>query len=508
MGNRTLFLALLSITGCAYIIQWQYHIKRMSQYAEASTYARVNYWLESADCSQKTGTFLTVCGEDNKPIPIEVKYPGDYRGMTLLADAVAIFSKPTVNRVKITYIHFLINHLGILILALSLFLLGHRWFSLGILNLGFFFVFPKIFLGPDEPTGYFGLFCGVLASIVFFHGLFREDLQLSFKNIFAAVAAYFLLIGSFLIRQPLGAIGLVGSVLVILINLRGLKKNRKNIFLICLFGIALVLIPFSNDLIFSVRNRICHFSTLPRGLESNSATGFSHILYIGLGSGTDQLGINWSDKNAQIAIRKKYPDVIIYSKKYFWLLYLEYARIVARSPVAVIRLYLNKFKSSLKVIGLSLWGYLVIILAFIYWRLNQASHWHDKNSLRDMILIVFLMNSLVLFQGVLGNPLGRYLYPAKFGFVFNWTLFLYLLWEVPPKPFFWASHGYSLVLLIPSFEIWLWRLMVSQNLSVFVLDLVTVMIKAILPLASIFYLAFIFKDWRETLKVKRVSATP
>jgi hypothetical protein len=412
------------------VARLNYSFHRVSAYGTEATYdseERVNSWLLSAECFQKTGVPLVVCGPDRALIPIEEASPADDKGHALLTACVATWRLRPVTRETLVKINLCINAAGILFLAAIWMWIAMPWTSLLTLVLGALYGIPGPIPGHDAPACYFGVFC--LAAGAFLWMVSYDAVPLSCGRWVAGILLSFLALAwAFLLRQPIGLIGAVAALFFMVVSL--LKNARRRANRLKALGVAVVLVWMCTQVtpaLLYTRNKLYH---VPETASYHSH-GIWLSLYLGLGWVSNPWGIIWDDRYGTAIVHQIDPQIRYASYAYYQTLKNLYLHLVITEPKVVLFIYAQKAKQvwtfPLLILGmrLSTWYGLLLMASFVLYQIGMPE---ARYPLREIMLLA-LLYAVYAMQGILVIPTGTHLYPLKFCVLLMMAAYLDYFWR-------------------------------------------------------------------------------
>ncbi len=423
-------LALLSMGVILIVIGNQFRLIRHIEFNASNYYQRVGNWLLSADCSSKTNTFLTVCAEDGSLIPIEKVADSDDIGHTLIVNALAMTSKKKITTYTLAKINLIFTGFGLSVLVWSMYLNGLFFISFLLPSLLFLLGINQV--TPDKGGCFIGAYALVIASLFLIRFIRRSDNK---GNIFLFLLSCLLNGIAFLMRQPIGLIGILSSCWLLSIHTNFTRKHIfRNLSLSALMMGGMILMNYSPYPFFILRNKLFNLSET----GFTFVHGISHNLYIGLGSEPNPWGIEWDDKNAIETVRKKYPNVTVSSHQYFRIIFNEYMSIWRSSSLEVARYYFKKTKrvaesaniSSTELLFFALIAFFSTIM-FLQFKDKRLSPPHC-----DSISAIAISIFLFLLQGLLAHPSREFLYPSGLALILFYLLLARVSYDLKRKTAF------------------------------------------------------------------------
>ena len=367
---------------------------------------RSNDWVEIARCAKKTGQIFVLC--DHGPVQLAEEIDqADDRGHSLLISIWSFFQNRPVELLDLVRINLLINVIGILALTWLFWLFKMELVSLFLVVTGFAFGLVLEEKASDVVSASLGIYCLVISTTLTMLYLIARKRQ---GKPFVGGLVYIFLALSWasLLRQSIA----LGGVATILLSLFFCRKFYSNIMTWKKFGAFLLIVGISA---FVIPSNILYLRPAlggpPVSHKKVTAHGFSHALYLGLGTEANPWGIVWNDWVAEQNVRKLEPDIIYLSDHYFDTIRSMYFKILMNDPLTVTRIYLSKAVSAIDNICRHQWG-LLSIGFFIYLICLRISwhRWKDRLFL-DYLLLDFAVTLPIFFVvllGVLANPHKAY----------------------------------------------------------------------------------------------------
>lgn len=384
-------------------------------WAKLQTYTRVDFWIESSECTVRTGTILTYCMPDGTVIPIEDKSLADDRGHTLIANVYALITGRAIDHRALTITNALINALGLLSVAASLIAIGRPGAALVVLLFGYRLVVPGPVPSADATAAYVGAFSFALAGVILLAAVPLESGGSTRKHFFAMlVLATALLATATLLRQPFGIGGflIAGAVLVARLVYERKFASTGRMRRVAALAAGLVFATFfSTHALIGLRSALYG---IPRG-EHVIQHGISHNLYMGLGVPGNPWGIKWSDEEGHAHASKIGPVRYASSAHYdnLWYLYLQ---IALNHPLQVMKIYVDKLSETLLVISDNRHGRLARVALLITVLLTAYMLLRRQGAAQDNMIVfsVWGMFGIVVLQGVLALPMVTFISPGPF----------------------------------------------------------------------------------------------
>lgn len=422
LQKKVLILAMAGISAILFF-RLEREWRRAPAFADIPSYRRVDWWILSARCAQWKRVVLVACGAGGELYPIEDVSPTDDRGHTLFLDGYALLKSGPVTRTDLVRMNILLNIMGGLVLAAFLGWLGMPWAACGTLAACvWLFPFSVWIAGPDVPSAFLGIFS--LAAIPALGigswlGPFPVG-QREWGTVWIGGCA---LVMSVLFREAIGLSGILAAVTLLLwryFKIRTEFKKATVVYGLLLLGMGAA--SQSTSILLTLRNK-CVKLPPARLIESH---GVAHMFYQGLGAVPNPWGISYGhDEDGYNAVRKINPAAGYGTPQYYHDIGNLYMKIVTTQPCAVMRIYMKKLWITLtlplKIFGVPYRWILLLetILILIGWRsVEGRSMPLSAATSFGIYLIVFLS------QGIFITPEMRFLYPAKFGVLVLFSLFI------------------------------------------------------------------------------------
>lgn len=298
-----------------------------------SDWRATNIWLDSSECTLKSGAWLAVC-EDGRLFPIADRALADDPGHALLLNAWSALTGKRATLPDAARINVLVNALGLFAFAMLLIWLGAPIAALALM-----------LLGPVEYLGWMGLsphwaFIGAasLAAILPL-AIAASARRLLSRRAGAAWIAFGIAMLAFvtLLRESIGLMGLVVTVLALAWTAWRRTARPSRIILVLVLTAVAFLTPR-----WTVMARDGLFDMEPaQRLERH---GLSHTLYLGLGFIENKWGIRYDDAYGEELARQLRPDIEFCSPEYFRLMWKLYFQRLIEDPREIARLYYEKAK--------------------------------------------------------------------------------------------------------------------------------------------------------------------
>ena len=275
--------------------------------------------------------------------PIENASAADDRGHGLLLSILhGAFGLPATN-VSLVYINIGINILCFALLAWQIYRNCFR-----VAAVLFFLISLRLLRDPtitaDVTGGIYGMFA--LGLLLPFQTLRMVSLnQNSWLEWVWLVGSALGLAALMMLRESFGLIGtIVAGLSVGLGILRRGRKIQVRHFAVGLAVVGAIYLALNaTSLLVSYR---AHVQGVPVG-SGILSHGLFHAIYLGLGTEPNSFGIEWSDTNADNAVRARDPTVRYVSPKYYQMLSKLYFEVVWQHPLEVARIYAAKARKVL-----------------------------------------------------------------------------------------------------------------------------------------------------------------
>jgi hypothetical protein len=341
--GRTIFAATIVALAISDIRPLQKLWSTIAVRASAPTFSRVPVWIQSAECFKKTGVILAACPDNTGFSPMENASAADDRGHGLLLSLLhGAFDLPATNT-TLVYLNIAINIAGIGLLAWQIYRIGFR------AGAAIFLLIALRLLG--DPT----ITADVTGSV---YGMFALGLLLPLQTlrmfslerngwpewVWLCVSGLCLAL-VMLLREPFGFVGIITAGLAIVLGVLRRGRGARLGHLALGFAVvgAMVLTVNAANLLVSYR---VHVQGVPLG-TGILTHGLSHTLYLGLGAEPNSFGIEWSDTNADNAVRARDPTIQYVSPQYYQMLSKLYIELVLQHPLEVARIYAAKARKVL-----------------------------------------------------------------------------------------------------------------------------------------------------------------
>ncbi|MGE3261037.1 MAG: hypothetical protein AB7K68_04580 [Bacteriovoracia bacterium] len=412
---RQLVPCLGLLAGFIYLIfSLNAELRGAARYLGQPIYPRVEDWISSAECSQKTHTFLVLCQKDEAGnyIPIENASYGDDRAHALIGNILSWITSEKVGLLTYIKVNFFLNAFGIFSLALSLFFSDRKLASLAALFFGAQFGINHEYASADVTAAHIGIASLALTPIVWWSHWAKLG-TLPRRWFWGSLLPGLSLTFAVLLREPVGRAAELGCLFIAACVLwkfihmaAGESRAQSKKILFALF-LSVFFAHFGTWIILSARNLL-----YPVAPSSHSIShGIAHNLYMGLGYLPNSFGIKNEDEFAMEAAKKEEPDSNYLTDLHFKVMWRLYFRAVSENPREVLRIYTQKTKKIFKLYffrDFLLWkafavAFLLSAAAFL---LVRPSPWME-------FLPIYLYLALYYLQGVLATPVEVFLYGGK-----------------------------------------------------------------------------------------------
>jgi hypothetical protein len=410
MSSATAAVAILLVLALT-IRMWQ----RSPDIAAIETYSRVDTSLASAECARATGKLLAGCFAGSV-VAYRQFSAADDSGIPLLLGIVAIATPVAVDRTTLVRMNLAINFLGTLLLAAWLYrwvgaLASACWLVLAGLSI-FWKDHPLVADVLGIQAGLIGfslwaVFCAVTLGL--------RPVPIPWVRIVLATLA---LAFVSLLRQPIGMIAAIAMalmlVLCVALNWRKAARAARLAMLLLAALFPLVAAKAGPAVTYAVER----IFELPPSAQI-AAHGFSHTLYLGLGTEPNPWGIEWDDLVAYEHAKKDNPNIAYASLPYYEALGRMYRQLVLDHPLAVASIYNAKlrkvFDSKLRFASLratvgALLSLGAVLFVVVAWRFRRNGAPARVPLLAGLGCL--LMAAGVVAQSVLGAPGDPYLHPV------------------------------------------------------------------------------------------------
>jgi hypothetical protein len=395
-------------------------------------YAASATWLESAECARTTGIPLIGC-RDNKRVSFVEISQADDPGHALFLGIYAMASGKHLVPQHIHVLNTTVNYAGVLMLAGLLLSLELRFASALLLVLGALTANQFYMMAP-YPAQLGGACFAAILPIVILTFLTRPRIT-NAAVAWTVIGLIALSIAS-LLRQPIGMMGAVATFASIGLNLFRTMSTKRRAILYPVIVAGAIAGTFATPILLRVWD--VAFNLPPaQGLGRHGAF---HSMYIGLGVVDNPFGIAWEDRFGFEAAQKAVPGTMPNTAAYHSVISGLYFDIVRNNPLAVLRIYGEKFWITLTqrgpavsvfpgqsvgavpavsvFPGQSVGGVLafaVIVGGYLRWRLWQQKS--KKNSTLSEIdavgTVAVMFVTFFLAQGSIINYAWVYLFPVQ-----------------------------------------------------------------------------------------------
>jgi len=444
------------------VLQFIAGFQKAHEYAEKPSYARVDTWVKVGNCARERGVLLVLCLEDGKFQPVEAHAFGGDFGHVLLMGLLGKYTNAPINRETLVKINLFVNLIGFAVIVILLIYAGFKIIPIVFAFLastimfsdhmgsnapgGALFLLPD--MGPDVIGSSYGIFALALAFPLWLamsgrRSWSRTNYWLTFPTLTA------LLMTAYLLRQPIGMIGVITTFIVWLLLVSIRRKNffkQRIIFTAAIFG-SLFLILQGPLLLVTFRSLVYNI----KPTEFILSHGFAHNLYLGLGAEDNPWGIEWNDTIAKEHAEARDPEIKYTSNAYYDLLLKLWWEHISSNPEAAKRIYLTKTNAVLDYkppypsqipslyqfsTGISL--FMLCFIALMVWLVNWSKFYRATIYNQWLILFVVLIFLLgFLAQGVLAVPDAIFLFPSAVGNLLLWALvteyLLIMVYRVTPR---------------------------------------------------------------------------
>lgn len=369
---------------------------------------RTEYWIQSANIARTTGAWLALPDGKGGLTSLENYSSADDCGHAFFLGLWAQTRKDPVGREDLVRINFVINAAGIFALS-AIFCAARTPVAGGIL---LFYLVNKSIPGPlpgwDVYSSYIGVACLSLVPTVWIWS--RLVVQRSLKEELVWGTFSYLCLGlAYLIRAPIGHIGLVGLILGGLVGWT-INRRHKVILNYALVGALFLSAPYWRSGLVFVRPWT---GPVSEG-QHKTGHGIWQTFFHGLGTEPNPWGIQWDDKYGYDLVKSIEPSVLYLSEPYMKIMRTLYLRCLSERPKTVFEIY---WKKLLKVASLPVkfLGMSVVVASGIWFTVLSLvavfiPHYR-RHTLISGAILAFLF--LFLAQGVLGIPWLKHLYPSK-----------------------------------------------------------------------------------------------
>lgn len=361
-------------------------------------------------CTHNTGIFLAHCTSKSDIVPVEDAFPGDL-GYTLLSNIITYFKKTILGKASAVKVNIWLNWLGVIFLVVALMIAKLKSTSVTTIFIGAYFLQGKE-ISMDYYGSLFGVFCIAIGGVIFF-ALANNRNYYKYRILFFLISL-FALMSALLLREPLGQIGMVSALFILLVT--SIKEKGKWYHKILKYGIMGLLvysITLAPAALLTARNKIWH---IPQG-TGHPKHSISHSLLIGLGNPNtpNSWGITRSDVTGVLLVKNIDPNIVYSSKQYYVILRDVYLRMFMEKPLEIINIYRQNM---LRTLGsptniMSYYAYIAALFILMF---------TVSRGLEGQLKVIFIMISglgaaslLATMQGVLSHI--WYASVAEIGFV-------------------------------------------------------------------------------------------
>lgn len=382
------FLALLFVWVASGFV---HSLREAGQFADVtrSPWGAANYWIKAAECTRETGKFLVWCEPGGTVVPIASALGADDPGHTLLLSVLSLVSERPAIIPDVSRVNTVINYAGLVALAAAMCLTGAGSAAALFLLLAVPMLNSWHALTPHP--GFSGAAC--LAAIPTLIIFARAQGRLTNPFAFAAsmAVAFAALVAAYLVRQPIGMMGVLGAIIAGAFWLWKSGRNWSAIWGPLSVLAVSIIILWAPAAILKARD-------LAYGLEQASKIeqhGAAHSLYIGLGAVGNSFGIKWRDEYGLQAAQKVKSDVRYLSDEYYNILKNLYIQAVLSDPLQVIRIYTVKLRRALQTPSpgnpsVRLWKLLAVAAVFY-----ACAHWVGRSQNSQANLLPVTTMSLI-----------------------------------------------------------------------------------------------------------------
>lgn len=324
--------AILALLLAAGVFQSISAVRTVQSLPVAFSYGK--FWLQSAECARTTGKLLVLC--ENGPLrPIGEDNAGDDPGHALFLGIFAAVTGHTAVISDVPIWNAVVNGVGLLALVGLLWWLKLPVLSMTLLALGPILSRKYLYFSPH--TSQLGATClAMIAPLVILATSSHDKRKSAIAWIVGAIVCLAL---ASLVRQAIGLMGLVAGALALFYRTLAVLRTPRNLAFSLTMLIALLAGYKAPAIVFAARD--VAYSLPPTGqMETH---GVWHNLYIGLGAVDNPFGIKWDDNDGLEHARAIDPTVRFTSKHYYDLLRGAYFDIVIHQPLAVAKVYAEKF---------------------------------------------------------------------------------------------------------------------------------------------------------------------
>src|SRR3989344_1393634 len=285
-------------------------------------------------CTYNTGIFLAKCTSKADVKPIEDIGCGDL-GYPLLANIITYLRVKNLPLTKadLVRINIWLNWIGLIFLAFALIVADLKWTPILTVFVGAHYFMRKENLTADYYSSFFGIFCIALAGVILF-ALAHKKNPINCKVYFAM--AFLSFIAALLLREPMGYIGMIGALFILLINFIKEKTKWPHKFLkACILGLMIYSITLVPLALTTARTLLWN---VPKG-KLIPKHGISYTLIMGFGTIPNSWGITRSDETTRVIARNVDPDFVTYSTKHFDILRSVYTKMIIEKPMEMLHIY-------------------------------------------------------------------------------------------------------------------------------------------------------------------------
>lgn len=286
----------------AMLLRLGFQLKNDSlQFTNGNEAARVDVWINSSECSARTGKFLVTCNDDSTFNPVDSVSIADDRGHNLILNLYSVTTRNAASTLTLVRLNMLINWLGVLSLAVLLIVSGFQKIGIVWMIIWSVLGFMWRIHGPDVYSISLGLSCFSIILVILAHMCVDANSKWLFLRYL--ILAVLISVICNLMREAIGMIAIIASLMTALATLISRFSWRRctYFFLLTLFLLPTFRTP--TKLILNARNSA--YSISPS--EFISSHGLSHTLYLGLGAVPNPWGIIWDDGFADREVKKVNP---------------------------------------------------------------------------------------------------------------------------------------------------------------------------------------------------------
>ena len=222
------------------------------------------------------------------------------------------------------------------------------------------------------------------------------------------------LVWTYLIREPIGTIAVGLSVIALAFGLWRNWRSLRTTHLATAATLCSVVLLTLNAAALLTAYRV-HVQGVPSGMGIYSH-GFSHNLYLGLGSEPNPFGISWSDTAGEEAVKAVDPNIVYGSERYFQAIGKAYFEIVRDHPLTVFKIYASRASRVLTpfILPVMCVGLGTIVVALRLLRAQGRGRPYDHIVL-DTSMITAIAVLLHVAQAVFTVPVESYYFQATLG---------------------------------------------------------------------------------------------